>query len=143
MAFSGGGGRNRGPQGDINVTPLIDIVLVLLIIFMVMTPAMLKEIVAKVPQKQEENLPQPPGEAPIIVELDGANGLHIGGEPIAPEALAAKVAERLRYDRQKVVFFKIDDQASYGRAVRVMDVCKGAGAQTLAIVTREQADQQR
>jgi len=48
--FTVGTGR-RGPQGEINVTPLIDIVLVLLIIFMVMTPVMLKELVAKVPQK--------------------------------------------------------------------------------------------
>src|SRR5215510_10528510 len=126
MAFSTGG--NRGPQGEINVTPLVDIVLVLLIIFMVMTPVMLKEIVAKVPQKQTENLPQPPGEAPIVVEIDAHDTLALNGEPLAPEALADKVGEHLRYDRQKVVFFKIDDDASYGRAVRVMDICKGAGA---------------
>ena len=69
MAFTVGSGR-RGPHGEINVTPLIDIVLVLLIIFMVMTPVMLKELVAKVPQKQTENVPQPPGDNPIVVELD-------------------------------------------------------------------------
>jgi len=143
MAFSVGGGR-RGPQGEINVTPLIDIVLVLLIIFMVMTPVMLKELPAKVPQKQSENVPQPPGEQPIIVELGPENGgqsaLSLSGEPVAPEALGAKVAERLARvvdARQKVVFFKIDDDANYGRAVRLMDICKGAGARTLGIVTRE------
>ena len=63
MAFSVGTGR-RGPQGEINVTPLIDIVLVLLIIFMVMTPVMLKELVAKVPQKQTENMPAAAGREP-------------------------------------------------------------------------------
>jgi biopolymer transport protein ExbD len=135
MAFSVGGNGRRGPQGEINVTPLVDIVLVLLIIFMVMTPVVLKELVAKVPEKQTENVPRPPGESPIVVELDGQNNLSLGGEPVAPEALAGKVGERLRYDRQKVVFFKIDDEASYGRAVRVMDICKGAGAKTLGIVT--------
>src|SRR4051794_17132696 len=137
MAFSVGTGR-RGPQGEINVTPLIDIVLVLLIIFMVMTPVMLKEIVAKVPQKQTENVPQPPGENPIVVELSAQDALSLNGEPLQPEALAEKVGERLRHDRQKVVFFKIDDDASYGRAVRVMDICKGAGAQTLGIVTKDE-----
>jgi len=136
MAFSTGG-SGRGPQGEINVTPLIDIVLVLLIIFMVMTPVMLKEIVAKVPQKQTENVPQPPGEAPIVVELSAQDVLTLNGEPVAPEALAAKVTDRLRYDRQKVVFFKVDDDANYGRAVRVMDICKGAGAKTLGIVTKD------
>jgi biopolymer transport protein TolR len=136
MAFTVGTGR-RGPQGEINVTPLIDIVLVLLIIFMVMTPVMLKEIVAKVPQKQMENVPQPPGENPIVVELDNHDALRLNGDPIAPEALAERVSEKLQHDRQKVVFFKIDDDASYGRAVKIMDVCKGAGARTLGIVTKD------
>ncbi|HZL20734.1 MAG TPA: biopolymer transporter ExbD [Polyangia bacterium] len=136
MAFSVGGGK-RGPQGEINVTPLIDIVLVLLIIFMVMTPVMLKEIVAKVPQKQTENLPQPPGENPIVIELDAHDGLALNGEAVAPEALAARVGERLQHDRQKVVFFKVDDDANYGRAVHIMDICKGAGAKTLGIVTKD------
>jgi biopolymer transport protein TolR len=136
MAFAVGGGK-RGPKGEINVTPLIDIVLVLLIIFMVMTPVMLKEIVAKVPQKQTENLPQPPGENPIVIELDAHDGLALNGETVAPEALAARVGERLSHDRQKVVFFKVDDDANYGRAVRIMDICKGAGAKTLGIVTKD------
>jgi biopolymer transport protein ExbD len=136
MAFSVGGAKGR-PSGEINVTPLIDIVLVLLIIFMVMTPVMLKELVAKVPQKSTELVPQPPGENPIIVELDAADRVQLNGETIAPEALGAQVGERLRHDRQKVVFFKIDDEASYGSAVRVMDVCKGAGAATLGIITKD------
>ena len=137
MSFSAGNGKR--PNGEINVTPLIDIVLVLLIIFMVMTPVMLKELVAKVPQKQMENVPQPPGENPIVVELDASDRLTLNGEGVAPEALAAHVGERLRHDRQKVVFFKIDDDANYGRAVRIMDVCKGAGAKTLGIVTKDEA----
>jgi biopolymer transport protein TolR len=136
MAFSVGGGKGR-PSGDINVTPLIDIVLVLLIIFMVMTPVMLKELVAKVPQKSAELVPQPPGENPIIVELDASDRLSLNGEALAPEALAGQVGGRLRHDRQKVVFFKIDDDANYGRAVRVMDICKGAGAATLGIITKD------
>jgi biopolymer transport protein ExbD len=136
MAFSVGGAKGR-PSGEINVTPLIDIVLVLLIIFMVMTPVMLKELVAKVPQKNTELVPQPPGENPIIVELDARDQLSLNGEALAPEALAAAVGERLRHDRQRVVFFKIDDDANYGRAVRVMDICKGAGAATLGIITKD------
>jgi len=135
MAFSVGGGR--GPQAEINVTPLIDVVLVLLIIFMVMTPVMLKEIVAKVPQKQSENVPLPPGESTIVVELDARDQLSLNGEAVAPETLGVKVSDRLAHDRQKVVFFKISDDANYGRAVRLMDICKGAGAKTLGIVTKD------
>jgi biopolymer transport protein ExbD len=142
VAFSvggnGSGARRRAPYGEINVTPLIDIVLVLLIIFMVMTPIMLKELVAKVPQKQTENVPQPPGDNPIVVELDAQDALTLNGEAVRPETLADRVTERLRHDRQKVVFFKIADDANYGRAVRIMDVCKGAGAVTLGIVTKDE-----
>jgi biopolymer transport protein ExbD len=132
------GGSKNGPQGEINVTPLIDIVLVLLIIFMVMTPVMLKELVANVPRKQTENMPQPPGDNPIIVELSDKDVLSLNGEPLAPEALAAEVAGRLAHDRQKVVFFKVDDKANYGRTVKIMDICKGAGARTLGIITKDE-----
>ena len=130
------GGSKKGAKGDINITPLIDVVLVLLIIFMVMTPVMLKEIVAKVPQKQTELTPQPPGDNPIVVELGAADAQTLNGEPVLADDLAVKVAERLQHDRQKVVFFRVDDHANYGRAVRIMDLCKGAGARTLAIVTK-------
>src|SRR5450432_4846216 len=105
---------------------------------MVMTPVMLKELVAKVPQKNTELVPPPPGDNPIVVEVDGRDQLSLNGEALAPESLAAAVTERLRHDRQKVVFFKIDDDANYRRAVRIMDICKGAGAQTLGIVTKDE-----
>ena len=138
---SPGGGRRFTAQGEINVTPLIDIVLVLLIVFMVMTPVTLKELVAKVPEAATDNRPQPPGDSPLIVELDAQDRITLRGEPVAAEALGARVAERLAHghDPRKIVFFRIDDRASYGHAVRLMDVCKGAGARTLAIVTSDAA----
>ena len=135
MAVGGGGGRFSS-RGDINVTPLIDIVLVLLIVFMVMTPVMLKELVAQIPQQQSENT-QPPAENPIIVSLAADGTIALGGEAVALESLAGAVGERLAHDRQRVVFFRIDDHARYGRAVKLMDVCRGAGALTLGIVTNK------
>ena len=137
MSVGGGGGGRFSARGEINVTPLIDIVLVLLIVFMVMTPVMLKELVAKIPQEQSETTPQPPGENPIVVSLAGDGTVTLGSEPIAIEGLGTAVRERLAHDRQKVVFFRIDDHASYGRAVKLMDLCKGAGAATLGIVTNK------
>lgn len=135
MSF--GNGAGKGPSSEINVTPLIDIVLVLLIIFMVMTPVMLKEIAAAVPRKATEQTPAPPGNPPIVVQLSASGALSVSGEPIAAEALGARVADRLSHDRKKVVFFDIDDAASYGQAVKLMDICKGVGAKTLGIVTRD------
>ena len=132
------GGDKKGAKGDINVTPLIDIVLVLLIIFMVLTPSMLKEITATVPRKQEDNVPPPPEvNPPIVLEINAKSELAINQEPVAPEALADKIAERLKHDRQKVVFFKVEDDAIYGDVVKFMDIVKGVGAKTLGIITKD------
>ena len=129
------GGKKKGAKGDINITPLIDVVLVLLIIFMVLTPSMLKEITANVPQKNTDQNPPPDVTPPMVLEISAKSELALNTEPVAPEALADKVSERLKHDRQKVVFFKVDDEAYYGDVVKFMDIVKGAGARTLAIIT--------
>ena len=128
-------GNRKGVRGDINVTPLIDVVLVLLIIFMVLTPSTLKHLDATVPKKEEETAAPPPTEAPILVEYTAERALTVNGEPVQPAGLAAALATRLRDDRQKVVFFKAEDQAAYGEVVHLMDLARGSGAKTLAIVT--------
>jgi biopolymer transport protein ExbD len=129
-------GKNKGPQREINVTPLIDVVLVLLIIFMVLTPSMLKHLRAAVPKADEDSSAPAPAEILIMVEYTAKRELAVNNEPVAPEALGAKLTERLRGDRRKVVFFKADDEVLYGEVIRFMDIARGAGAQTLAIVTK-------
>ena len=136
MAMDVGGGR-KGVRADINVTPLIDVVLVLLIIFMVLVPSMLKELTANIPRKDESNTPPDPSASPVVVEYTAKGELSLNQEPVAPEALAEKVAEKIKYKSQKVVFFKIDDDAPYGDAIRFMDIGRGAGATTLGIVTKD------
>jgi biopolymer transport protein TolR len=128
-------GKKKGVRADINVTPLVDVVLVLLIIFMVLTPSMLKHLTATVPKKPDETTPPTPTDTSIIVEYTANRELTVNSEPVAPEALADKLSERLRGARQKVVFFKAEDEAPYGEVVRLMDVARGVGAQTLAVVT--------
>jgi biopolymer transport protein ExbD len=131
------GGKRGGVRGDINVTPLIDIVLVLLIIFMVLVPSMLKELTANIPKKDNSDVPPDPGVVPIVVEYTEKGELSVNQEAVKPEALSNKISERLKYKRQKVVFFKIEDGAIYGEVVRFMDIVKGAGATTLGIVTKD------
>lgn len=128
-------GRKKGVRGEINVTPLIDVVLVLLIIFMVLTPSLLKHLSATVPKKAEDATPQV-SESTILVEYTSDRELTVNTEPVAVEALASKLSERLRSARQKAVFFKAEDGAPYGDIVHLMDIARGAGAQTLALVTR-------
>ena len=129
-------GSKKGPRSDINITPLVDVVLVLLIIFMVLTPSMLKHLDPTIPKKADENV-VPSAETTIIVEYTAKQVLTICGEPVQPEQLAERLAARLRVDRQKVVFFKAEDEAPYGEVVRLMDIARGSGAKTLAVVTTD------
>lgn len=129
------GGKKSGPKSDINVTPLIDVVLVLLIIFMVLTPSMLKHMPAMVPDKSEDNSPAMPPDSSIMVEYTAKRELTVNSEAVAVEALAQKLQERLKARRQKIVFFKAEDKAPYGEVMRLLDIARGSGAETLAIVT--------
>src|SRR6186713_1513812 len=103
------GSNKKGAKSDINVTPLIDVVLVLLIIFMVLTPSMMKHLTAAVPKKSEDTTPQV-SETVIVVEYTANRELSVNAEPVSPEMLPEKLGERLRAARQKVVFFKADDE---------------------------------
>jgi biopolymer transport protein ExbD len=128
-------GKKGGPKSDINVTPLIDVVLVLLIIFMVLTPSMLKHIPTMVPEKAEDDSPAMPSDSAIMVEYTAKRELTVNSEAVAIEGLATKLQEKLKARRQKVVFFKAEDKAPYGEVVRLLDIARGSGAETLAIVT--------
>jgi biopolymer transport protein TolR len=129
------GGKKSGPKSDINVTPLIDVVLVLLIIFMVLTPSMLKHLPALVPDKQEDEDQAMPPDSALMVEYTAKRELTVNHEPVSVEGLADKLQERLKARRQKVVFFKSEDEAPYGEVVRLLDIARGAGAETLALVS--------
>jgi biopolymer transport protein ExbD len=130
------GGKKAGAKSDINVTPLIDVVLVLLIIFMVLTPSMLKNLPMMVPDKSEDqNTPAMPPDSSIMVEYTAKRELTVNGEAAAIESLATNLADRLKARRQKVVFFKAEDKAPYGEVVKLLDIARGSGAETLAIVT--------
>ena len=130
------GNSERGVRATINVTPLVDIVLVLLIIFMVLTPSMLEHLSASVPKKSEETSQRIAVDTSIVIDYSAHRNLTINREPVTLAAFAPKLRERLSARREKVVFFRADDAAPYGEVVHVMDLARGAGAEKLALVTR-------
>jgi len=134
MAFSGGGGA--GVRSDINITPLVDVVLVLLIIFMVMTPTMLKELEVVVPEKSDVQIATPTTTDQVIVAISRENKVTVNQEPIAEAALADRIHDLMAPRADKLVFFDIDDEADYGDVVHVMDTVRGAGAKTLGMMTK-------
>jgi biopolymer transport protein ExbD len=134
VAFGGGG---AGVRSDINITPLVDVVLVLLIIFMVMTPTLLKEMNVVVPEKADVQVAQPSANSDqIVISVNAASKIAINREPILEAQLIERMRELMASREQKLVFFDIDDDANYGEVMHVMDLCRGAGAKTLGIMTR-------
>ena len=128
MAFDVSSGK--GVRSSVNITPLIDVVLVLLIIFMVMTPTTMKHLKPQIARESTE--PAPPGPQPVTVEAT-TTGYKVNGEETEWAQLFERVKARLGQSHQGAVFFKIADDVDYGEAIRLFDLCRGAGAQVLAL----------
>jgi biopolymer transport protein ExbD len=135
MAFGGGGSGKL--KSDINVTPLVDIVLVMLIIFLVAMPVVMKKIDLDVPKKTDEPPDQVVVPDQVTVEITKGGGVLLNGVSIERVDLAEKVRNQLEHKREKVVFVDFDDATRYGDAVSVMDTVKGAGAKTVALKIKD------
>jgi biopolymer transport protein ExbD len=121
---------NEGrPNADINVTPLVDVVLVLLIIFMVVTPLLEKDIMVRVPDEDTETVEEPDPDQ-LVVTIDDQGGIKLNSEGLSDEDYQTRIKRALAakaYD-EKLVFFLPDDKAPYPRVVQVLDWSRNAGA---------------
>jgi biopolymer transport protein ExbD len=141
MDVDSGQGRRGRIKPTMNITPLVDVVLVLLIIFMVVTPMLTKQVWLNVPPKAEENTPPPPPDAvpPIVLTL-GADGLtRVNAEVIARGELAGRLTRMLNARADKVVFFDAASAVPYHQALEVMDLVRAGGVNTLAVLADEVA----
>jgi biopolymer transport protein ExbD len=132
MAMNVGG--SGGPKSDINITPLVDVVLVLLIIFMVITPIVQMGYEVQVPPKVETAAPVPQDSNQIIVRLDAEERPWINKQMISMSDFPGKLREALTGRSSKVIFFAADGELEYGKVAAFMDVCRNNGAQNLGIV---------
>ena len=126
------------PNSDINVTPLVDVVLVLLIIFMVVTPLLEKDIMVRVPDEDQPEEVQPEDLADqLVVTIDPSGQIKLNSEALDDDAYKTRIARALAakaYD-EKLVFFLPDDKAPYPRVVQVLDWTRTGGAHILGVVT--------
>lgn len=126
--------RPPRPNSEINVTPLVDVVLVLLIIFMVLTPLMEKELPVRVPQVNDKAVPKAePNQSLVTAKADGT--ILFNGEPLAEEELKRRIDAYVQGRGDRVVFFDAEDATSYARAVQVLDLVRDAGARTIGFLT--------
>jgi biopolymer transport protein TolR len=128
----------KKPVNDINVTPLIDVVLVLLIIFMVLTPLAEKQMFNRVPEYMPEAQPVPPDSVPpdqtVLTAL--ASGQVLLNKQQMTMAQAAPLLEQAFKDRpSKVLFFNAEDTAKYDIAMQVLDQARQAGVNTIGMMT--------
>jgi biopolymer transport protein TolR len=121
-------------KSDINITPLVDVVLVLLIIFMVITPLLQMGYDVKVPPKTPQDASSTPPPDLIIVSLTPQNKIYLNKEELNSQTLSLRLTEILKNRSNKTIFFSGDDGANYGEVVRVMDICRNAGAKNMGIV---------
>ncbi|HZI15762.1 MAG TPA: biopolymer transporter ExbD [Myxococcus sp.] len=142
MAFDVGGGRGGGLRPTMNVTPLVDVVLVLLIIFMVVTPLLTKQLWMTVPAKsdtQEEQTPPPDALPPVVLTVDKAGVLRINREEVPREQVVTRLQRMLNARPDKIVFFDAGDEVPYGTAMEVLDLARG-GDLTVGVLPDKLAD---
>src|SRR5438270_5783140 len=145
-------GAKKGPRSDINITPLVDIVLVLLIIFMLLTPLMEKELQVRVPEEptpEELAQPPPPDLTQYVFKVDEAGLFHINAETLTDDNAAERLKVYYRAAKAKeatqgppVIFFDADDKAKYERAIKGLDLIRDSSpGWTIGMMTEKMAAQ--
>lgn len=134
------GGASGGAKSEPNVVPLCDILLVLLIIFMIIIPVTQKGIDVRLPEPNTSVTP--PTKSTAIVVSIKKDGVYINQEQVQKELLRGRLKEIFDTKADKTAFLKADPSTRYGDVVRVMDICKGAGVETIGIVTERPSNPQ-
>ena len=120
---------------EINVTPFIDVMLVLLIIFMVAAPLSTVDVAVDLPVSTSK--PQPRPDKPLFLTIKADNSLALGNDSIASGSLASAMDAATNSDRQQRVFLRADKSVAYGELMRVMNLLRGAGYLKVALVGLE------
>jgi biopolymer transport protein ExbD/biopolymer transport protein TolR len=143
MGMSSGGGRNE-VNADINVTPMADVMLVLLIIFMVVTPMLQKGVSVELAKtKNPLDMKEADRDDAVLVAITRDGKFYLGQDKIELDALAAKVNDLLLTRLDKKVFVKSDLRAKYGDVVKVVDNIRNAGVDQIGLLTERLDDQVR
>jgi biopolymer transport protein ExbD len=130
-------GSQGGPSSEINVTPLVDVCLVLLIIFMVMIPKNVPEISVQMPTEKKPPKQQQQTDT-LVIGLNEDGALTLNSNPVnTKEELGDLISSRLQGREKKVVFIDFEDDASYDNAIEILDLAKRNGAAVLGVMKKK------
>jgi biopolymer transport protein ExbD/biopolymer transport protein TolR len=132
-------GKQKRVTPHMNVTPLVDVVLVLLIIFMVITPMMVKQFWLHVPKPDKKAAVEPlepdPNDVPIVLTVRQDASIWINRDRVALAELPTKLQRIFAARNEAIVFFDAEDGVPYGHAMQVLDTARGGGAVNIAVLT--------
>jgi biopolymer transport protein TolR len=133
----GGGGSSSGLTNDINVTPMIDVLLVLLIIFMMVIPMSRKAVDLQLPDPTPDDTNSGPPPSQIVLEVLPGNTFKINSQPVAKAELAKRIKEIYDPRPDKIIFVKGDPAVKYQDVIEAMDVARGSGVKVIAATPKE------
>jgi len=128
------GGAKGGIKADINVTPLVDVMLVLLIIMMIVAP-MLQQGVAVTLPKAENGVPKPETQAQTVLAVGANKSIYLNAVPVREEDIVTRLTDILERASEKIVLIKADQDAPYGTVMLVMDKAREAQVEDIGLIT--------
>ena len=133
MSMDLGAGKG-GVKSDINVTPLVDVMLVLLIIMMIVAPLLQKGVDVKLPTASNP-VPKPETQDQTVVAVTADGRMHLNSREVSEQDLAQRLTEVLETKKERVVLIKADEDAQYGRVMAAMDALRKAQIEDMGLIT--------
>jgi biopolymer transport protein TolR len=132
------GGAKGGIKSDINVTPLVDVMLVLLIIMMIVAPLLQKGAPVRLPTAAN-SAEKPEVSGQTVVAIDAGGKYYVDGLPIPETDLRRRIEDKFQDKTEKIVLIKADEDAAYGKIMDAMDELRAAGVEDMALITERRA----
>jgi biopolymer transport protein ExbD len=132
------GGAKGGLKADINVTPLVDVMLVLLIIMMIVAPLLQQGVVLTLPPA-DNAISKPDTQDQTVVAIDANSGLWVNSLPVPESEVITRLQSILETKTERTVYLKGDKDAPYGAIMKMMDALRKAGIDTVGLITERTA----